>query len=86
MRKSWAYDFSLKYRAPFPDAMKKAGSPRPFFFAIRYCLRRLHRNLVALFDDAVGRVDVHQLRLVARQFDLVVGRVGGDDDEVARIR
>ena len=40
-------------------------------------------NLVAAAGDAVGAVDVDQLRRVLGQFDLVIHGEGGDDEDVA---
>src|SRR5450759_3930392 len=47
-------------------------------------LSRLHRDLIALRDDAVVLVHVDELRVIFLQFDFVIHGIAGDDDDVAR--
>ena len=68
------------------DAIEKGRVSPAFLFAIGLALRGLNRDRLARVDDAVVCVHIHQFRRVTRQFQFVVDRIGGDDDEIARVR
>ena len=80
LRTKWKFDWAN----PFSTDTFETRLPLGLYWAAG--LRCLHWNLLACVQNTVSFAYVHQFRRIARQFQFVVDRVGGDDHEVARIR